>query len=90
MIDEKRFEDLWERAEGERYGAELAAEYPAWRRRQRRAAGMVAGVALMVAVAAPLALTQSPAGNYEKVFCNRMDKPAQQWVDLADELLMTA
>lgn len=88
-MKEERFEELWTRAEAGHYASELAAEYPAWRRRQRRAAGVVAGVALLVAVATPLMLPQDTTATYSKVYCNRIDKPTQQWVDLAGELLIS-
>ena len=83
------FDRLWEKAEAGRYATELSAEYPAWRRRQRRTAGMVAGVALVLAVATPLMLPQNTTGTYSKVYCNRIDKPAQQWVDMAEDLLIS-
>ena len=50
---------------------------------------MAAGVALVMAVATPLALAPSATGDYNNVFSNRADIQDRQWVDLADELLMS-
>lgn len=90
MMDEKHFDELWERAETEKYVEDLTAQFPAWRTQRRRTAGMVAGLALVLAVATPLMLSQATPSGYEKIYCNRMDISDQQWVDLADELLMEA
>ena len=49
---------------------------------------MAAGVALVLAVATPIAMSPSATGNYNKVYCNRAGIQDQQWVNLADELLM--
>ena len=35
-MKEEQFDDLWMRAEAGRYARSLMAEYPGWRRRQRR------------------------------------------------------
>lgn len=90
MIDEKRFDELWERAEAEHYADGLAAEYPAWRTRRRRTAGMVAGLALVLAVASPLMQRHDQQDTVAKVYTNRTGIQDQQWLDLADELLMKA
>ncbi len=88
MMNDRDFETLWEKAEAGSHAARLAAEYPAWRRKTRRTLSMVAGVAVVLAVAAPIALAPSTTGNFNKVYSNRADIQDQQWVDLADELLM--
>ena len=90
MIDEKQFDELWERAEAGRYAAGLSAEYPAWRTRRRRTAGVVAGLALVLAVASPLMLQHSRQDSVAKVYSNRAGSADQQWLDLADGLLMKA
>ncbi len=84
------FNELWEQAEAEHYASKLASEYPAWRTQRRHTAGMVAGIALILAVATPMMLTQSATGNSEKVYCNNAAYDDNHWVDMADELLMTA
>ena len=92
-MNEDRFEDLWARAGASEYASQLAAEYPAWHALQRRRAGMVAGMALLLAVSTPvfhMFQRTGPHSPQQHVVCNRMDMPTQQWVDLADELLMTA
>lgn len=88
-MNEKRFEELWERAEAEGYASRLASEYPAWRTKTRRTAGMVAGLALMVAVAVPALMPHKTTDStyYANVYCNRTGTDNQHWVDLADELL---
>lgn len=90
MMDDRRFDALWERARAEKYAEDLAGEYPAWRTQTRRTAGMVAGLALVLAVATPLMLPSHMPANYEKVYCNHKNINDRQWVNLADELLMEA
>lgn len=87
-MNEKQFEELWVKAEAERHAEKLAAEYPVWRQKTRRTLSMAAGVALVLAVATPIAMLPSATGNYNKVYCNRAGIQDQQWVNLADELLM--
>lgn len=89
-MNEQRFEELWERAEAEGYASRLASEYPAWRTKTRRTAGMVAGLALMCAVAVPALMPYKTMDStyYAKVYCNRTGTDNQHWIDLADELLV--
>lgn len=87
MTDNKTFDELWERAETERYAAQLTSEYPTWRAGRRRTTGIVATVAVILAVATPIMLPHHKAGKFEKVYCNRANTQDQQWVALADELL---
>lgn len=89
MIDEKRFNELWEKAESEKYTKEMTAEYPAWRTRTRRAASAVAGLALVVAVALPLTLSPGSSRGYEKVYCNNKAFGDSHWTEMADALLMS-
>lgn len=86
-MNEKQFEELWVKAEAESHAEKLAAEYPVWRQKTRRTLSMAAGVALVLAVATPIALAPSANVNYNKVYCNRAGIQDQQWVNLADELL---
>ena len=89
-MNEQRFEELWGRAEAEGYASRLASEYPEWRMKRRRTVGTVAGVALAIVVAIPALMPSSALENssYAKVYCNRTGTADQQWVDLADELLL--
>ena len=87
-MNEKQFEELWVKAEAESHAEKLAAEYPVWRQKTRRTLSMAAGVALVLAMATPIAMSPSATGNYNKVYCNRAGIQDQQWVNLADELLM--
>jgi hypothetical protein len=50
---------------------------------------MVAGLALMVAVAVPALMPHKTTDStyYANVYCNRTGTDNQHWVDLADELL---
>ena len=50
-MTENEFDELWQRAEAEGYGQRLAAEYPAWQRKQKRIATVVTSLVLLVAVA---------------------------------------
>jgi hypothetical protein len=89
MIDEKHFDELWERAEAERYTRGLAAEYPAWHTRRRRTAGIVAGLALVVAVALPITLSPSTPAGCKKIYCNNSTYSDSHWISMADALLMS-
>ena len=89
MIDEKRFNELWEHAEAEKDSRDLAAEYPAWRTRSRRMAGTVVGLALVVAVALPITLSPGSTRGYEKVYCNNKAFNDSHWTEMADALLMS-
>lgn len=88
-MKEERFDELWTRAEAKHYASELAAEYPAWRRRQHRRMGATAlsVVALGVMLTGTLG---APAGpdSYAMAYCNNNALGDQYWVDLAGDLLM--
>ena len=88
-MTENEFDELWQRAEAESYGQRLAAEYPAWRRKQTRIITMVTSLVLVVAVAfSILTLQQRQLRGYEKVYCNRVGTDDAQWASLAAEMLM--
>jgi len=86
-MEEKRFEELWERAKAEKYAEDLAAEYPAWRTHRRKTASMVTGVALLLAVSAPIALSSNTS---ERIYCNNSAFSDNHWTEMADALLMEA
>lgn len=65
MMDEKRFDELWERAEAGRYADNLAAEYPAWRTRQRRVMGIAALVLVAGATLPLLTKSSQPQAEHE-------------------------
>jgi hypothetical protein len=89
-MDEKEFEQLWHQAEAEGYAKRLASEYPKWRTQRNRAMGMVAGLALVVAVSAPAWMPNNESkAAYAQVHCNKAGTSDQHWVDLADELLLS-
>ncbi|MBP5516712.1 MAG: hypothetical protein J6X86_07175 [Bacteroidales bacterium] len=87
-MDDKEFNVLWERAKAEKYAEDLAAEYPRWRTRMRRTTGAVACLAVVLAVGLPMAIKPSQPTNQEKVYSNNKGISDQQWIALADELLM--
>lgn len=87
MMTEEQFDTLWQRAEAEGHASRLAAEYPAWRQRQRRTVGMVAVLAIMVAVAVPLLTVQHTPKEFNRVYCNRTGTADAQWAELAAEML---
>ena len=88
-MNNKQFDTLWDMAEAEGRGARLAAEYPAWQARRRRATGMVAAVAAVLIVATPMILPQRETGDYLKVYCNLRGSNDRQWVDLAEDMLIS-
>jgi len=88
-MTENEFDELWQRAEAESYGQRLAAEYPAWRRRQNRIVTVVTSLVVVLAVAVSLfTIQQRQIRTYEKVYCNRVGTADAQWADLAAEMLM--
>lgn len=90
MINEQQFEELWARAEAEGSASRLAAQYPAWRARRRRTAGVVAGVALVLAVVTPLASPSTQIKSYGKVYSNNTSFSDQHWAEMAATLLTKA
>ena len=88
-MTENEFDVLWQRAEVESYSRRLAAEYPAWRQKQRRTLSVVAALLIMVTVAVSLYTSQvRQPKNYEKVYCNRVGTTDAQWASLAAEMLL--
>ena len=87
-MTDNEFERLWQRAEAERYSERLAGEYGPWRRRQQRGLGMVAALAVSVAVALPL-MTSRHMG-YDHVYCNRSGVADSHWTGLASDMLLEA
>lgn len=92
IMDEERFDKIWEMAEAERYGQRLAAEYPAWRAKRHRVTGLAVLALIVVGVGLPLwqnSLRATPRHDgYTIAYCNRTDIADQYWVNMADELLM--
>ena len=89
-MNEQIFEELWDRAEAEGCASRFASEYPVWRTKMRRTAGMVAGMALVVAMAVPALMPHKTMDSTysANVYCNRTGTDSQHWLDLADELLL--
>ena len=87
-MTENQFDELWQRAEADGYSLRLAAEYPAWRRKQNRIITAVTSLVVMVAVAVSVfTIQQHQPRNYEKVYCNRVGTTDAQWASLAAEML---
>ena len=89
-MSDNQFDALWQRAEAEGYASRLAAEYPAWRARRRRTEGSLLGMALVAAVALPLALREPAMHDFDRVVCNRTGIADAQWAALAADLLKEA
>lgn len=89
MTDNK-FDELWQRAETERYSQRLAAEYPAWQRKQKRILTVMTSLVVVASLAISLhhLLQQRQPQNYEKVYCNHVGITDEQWVQLAAEMLL--
>lgn len=88
-MTENEFDKLWQQAEAEGYGQRLVAEYPGWRRKQRRTIGMVtASLAVAVLLVLVLVAQMHQPQNFEKVYCNRVGTTDAQWASLAAEILM--
>ncbi len=87
-LTDEEFDQLWQRAEAERYGAKLSQEYPAWCARQRRRTGLVTVTAVMLAVAIPSLMPHH--NGYGKIYGNSSDITEAQWVKIASDMLMEA
>ena len=89
MMDEKDFEKLWERAEGERYAERLVEEYPGWRTRRRKVRRTTAAVAAVVVVGISIFNYQfSIPKGYDGICCNRTTLPDSHWAQVAEEMLV--
>lgn len=87
-MTENEFGELWRRAEAAGYGRQLAAEYPAWRQRQRRVVSVVSALLVVLTVAVSLFTVQfRQSRNYEKVYCNHVGTSDVEWANLAAEML---
>lgn len=88
-MTENEFDKLWQQAEIEGYGKRLAAEYPGWRRKQKRTIGMVtASLAVVTLLVLVLVAQLQQPQDFEKVYCNRVGTTDAQWASLAAEILM--
>lgn len=90
-MKEEQFDELWARAEAEKYAAALAAEYPAWRGRQRKRMGVAAMVLVLAGASLPMMLTGTNNTvlheGYAMAYCNKSGIGDQYWVDLAGDML---
>ena len=89
-MNEQRFEELWQRAEGAEHGRRLAEEYPVWRQQQRRTMIVAATLAIMAGIALPLFSPTASDPTYLGVCCNHSGIADSQWANLAEELLLEA
>lgn len=90
MMTDEQFEQLWQRAESQRYSESLMQSYVSWRHKRQvwgRVAMGVLALVLAVGVSIPL-LTRQSADDFEHVYCNRTGTTDKQWIDLASELLI--
>jgi hypothetical protein len=86
-MDNQEFDRLWQMAGAEQTASRMAAEYPAWLAKRRRAMGMVAAALVVAMVSVPL-LVPSTTKDYDHVYCNRSGGTDAQWAALAADLLM--
>jgi hypothetical protein len=90
MMDEKRFDELWEQEERQGLQQRLRQDYPVWlhRRRQRRTT-LVSAAVLLVGISFftfNLSVSSQP---YDAVCCNRSGIAEGHWVDVAANILKT-
>lgn len=86
MINDNRFEELWEKEERRGVELRLQREYPIWKRRRQRTMSAAAAVTLMIMVGVPLLKPATPTG-FDKVYCNRTGTTDTQWAALAADIL---
>ena len=86
-MDEKRFEELWEREEKQAVLGRLQREYPAWRHRRKQRRTIMATVIIAVAMISPLTFHLSPTRSYDYVACNRSGIAESHWVKVASNIL---
>ena len=87
-MNEQEFNQLWQRAEGAERGRRLATEYPAWQQARRRTIGMMALLAVVVAVAVPVLMPQHSNKEFEHIYCNRTGTSDAHWASLASTMLI--
>lgn len=88
MIDEKHFDELWEKAEVEKYTESLSAEYPAWlRRRHQRRTALATVAVLVVAGFSIFNFQPSTSKDYDYVACNRSGIAEGHWAKVASNIL---
>jgi len=88
LLNEKEFEELWQRAEAARYGERLRRDYTAWFRRRKRLQWSAMAMAACVAAVVVAWPAQSQPQGYDRVYCNRNVQPDSHWADVAAEMLI--
>ena len=88
MIDNERFDELWEREERQAVQRRLQREYPHWQRRRRVTLTTIASVAVLVAVVLPTILYPLPTKQFDSVVCNRSGIADGHWVEVAGNILI--
>lgn len=87
-MNEKEFDELWQRAEAEEYGRRLISQYPSWCQKQRRIKGLVIALVVAVAIVIPLHSAHlRQHRDFENVYCNRTGISDAQWASLAAEMI---
>lgn len=87
MIDNKKFEELWEKEERQAVQQRLQHEYPAWRQRRRVRRTALASVAVLLAVVLPTIHYPLPTKQYDSVACNRSGFADAHWAEVASHVL---
>lgn len=89
-MNEKEFEQLWEKAATQRSVETLAAGFPAWQVRRRRRRNSIMGFVAVCLIGGSVWFGLNPSEkNYDSVACNRSGYVDEHWMQIANEMLIT-
>lgn len=87
-MDEKLFEELWEREERQGLQRRLQQDYPVWLQRRKQRRTIMASVTILAVVGISIFNFQfsTPKG-YDYVACNRSGIADAHWAEVANNIL---
>ena len=87
-INEQEFEHLWEQAATQQAVSDMAAGYPACRRRRQQRRSVLGIVAVCLIGGTVLFNFNSDNRRYDNIACNRTDISNEYWLQVADDMLI--
>lgn len=88
-INEKEFEQLWERAATKQFVTDMNDGFPHWRRQRRQRRNTMMGLAAVCLIGGAVWFNFQPDKRYDTVACNRSGISNEYWLQVADEMLIT-
>lgn len=88
-INEQQFEQLWEQAALRPVIDEMNEGLPAWYRRRRQNRNRAFGFVALCLLGGTVLMTVLPQDKrYDSVACNRPGMTDEQWLQIADDMLI--